>query len=89
MNDNEPNLYAAEDKRWANVDNPNDEYAAYDRARPSGRRSINVIDHNGEPMVLRNVASYYAANDDAWSQAMARRLRTAANDNAPVKKRAA
>lgn len=76
----------SEDKAW--TPNPNG-----DRNMPKGTpECINKIDLGGEPHVLRNVARYYAAKDERWADAMAKKLRSAArqadNDNRKVRRAA-
>lgn len=78
----------SEDKAW--TPNPNGDH----HSRKGTPECINNIDLGGEPLVLRNVAYYYAAKDERWADAMAKKLRSAArqadNDNrAPVRRAAA
>ena len=47
--------------------------------QPSTGSQINIIAPDSEPLVLRNVAMHYAAYNEAWADAMARRLRAAAS----------
>jgi hypothetical protein len=49
--------------------------------------NFNIIAADVDPMVARNVASYYARKGEAWALGMARRLRVAANDNAAAAER--
>lgn len=43
--------------------------------------NFNVISPDIDPLVARNIASYYAIKDEPWADGMARRLRVAANDS--------
>lgn len=51
--------------------------------------NFNVIAPDIDQQTARNVASYYARKDQAWADGMARRLRAAANDNVPPRRRPA
>lgn len=81
--------FAAQDKRWANVDNPND----IDLGRGASRaRQINDIATDAPVVVLNNVALYYEGKHEKWADMLAGKLRSAArqgaNDNVAVRRAA-
>lgn len=80
--------FAAQDKRWANVDNPNDKLGR----GASRARQINDIATDAPVVVLNNVALYYEGKHEKWADMLAGKLRSAArqadNDNVEVRRAA-
>lgn len=64
MNDNHPATFA--------------EYMDVD-PEPRKGRCINIIADDIEPLVARNIATYYRAKEEPWADGMARRLEIAAH----------